>query len=188
MKISRVLFCALLAAGCSQYNVVGTGPQTIGSLVLVPAQQWNRAPTMNSPGNLPTWTADGITLNSISFFADVEDGEPLVRTAKEGDFPVFRADMLPDEIVDVLERTVAKMFQATISPSGRLKPTSFAGETGFEYSFEMVTSDGLTRKALAVGAVRGGNLQLVLYQGTRMVYFDKELTNVQALLSTATIK
>jgi hypothetical protein len=41
----------------------------------------------------------------------------------------------------------------------------------------------------AVGqAILFQKLQLVLYQGTRMVYFDKELANVQSLIASASIK
>ncbi len=188
MKRSGAVLLLMFAGGCTQYNVVDAGPQSVGSLSLVPSHSWNKAPSMAAPGEVPTWTADGISLNSVSFFSDVEDGKPMVRSGKAGDFPVFRANMLPNEIVDVLEKTVAKVFSATIAGQGTLKPAVFAGAKGFEYQFEFVTPDNLNRKAFATGVVHDGRLQLVFYQGTRMVYFDKELPNVQAMLATATIK
>jgi hypothetical protein len=187
MRRAAVLFpCVLMLTACQQYQAVEGGSRNVGSFaVTTPAAVWNEVPGAHASGGLPTWTVDGVTLNSLSFVSGVEDGNPLVEADSEARYPVFHADMLPNDIVELVQSTCAKLFDATITAGGELKPLTIAGQPGFEVTFEFVTGDEVIRRAFAGGTVKDGQLQLVLYQAARMHYFQKDLQHARDLIVTA---
>lgn len=183
-----VLALFVFLSGCAQYALVEQGPQKVKAITVTPSQEWNRVPSMASPGGIPTWTADGISLNSIAFFSEIKGGDPLIRSSKDEEYPIFRADMLPTELVDLIEATVAKLYKATISKSGQLRPLTIGGTPGFEHNFEFVTPDELTRKAYVAGALKEKQLHLIFYQAARMHYYDRHFDSVSAMVETATLE
>ena len=184
----KPLLVALLLtlAACSQYEAVERGQRKVGGMTLTAqAAIWNDVPPAFTPGGLPTWTVDGVTLNSLSFVSDIRDGQPLVEAEKSEKYPVFHADMLPDEIAELMQSTCAKLFQATITRTGELKPLIIAGQPGFELDFEFVTGDEVIRRAFIGGTVKDGRLQAVIYQAARMHYYAKDFTAARDLIVTA---
>jgi hypothetical protein len=181
-----LIACMLIAAGCQQYQAVGSGQSKVGAFsVTAPAAVWNAVPRAHAPGQLPTWTVDGVTLNSLSFVSGIEDGKPLVVADADARYPLFRADMLPTDIAELVQATCAKLFDATVSASGELKPLTIAGQPGFELSFEFVTSDEVIRRAFVGGTVKDAALQLVIFQAPRMHYYAKDLGHARDLIVSA---
>jgi len=175
-------------SSCAHYTVVKTGKQTIGSMTVMPSHEWNRVPAGASLGGLPTWTADGVSLDTVTFFADVKDGNTLIKPEKKDDqYPVFQANMLPTELVDVFESTLAKAYQAKISRSGKLTPLMVDNRPGFQYTFEFVTPDELTRKGYIAGVIKDDHLQMIFYQATKLYYFDHQFQNVRNMVKSMTI-
>lgn len=76
---------------------------------------------MFSVAGLPTWTIDGISLNSLSFIYDIEGGQPLIND-NDKNYPIFNLDMLPTELTDLFESTVAIAFDGNIVEKGVLRP------------------------------------------------------------------
>lgn len=182
------LFPAILVlASCAQYAVVESGPQTIGSMTVTPSQEWNKVPGIASVGKLPSWTADGVSLNTVAFISDVESGEPLVQATQDEEYPIFQSNMLPTEMVDLFESTLTKLYNAKLSGSGELKPLMIDGNPGFEYTFEFVTPDEITRKGYLAGTVKNEKLHMIFYQAARMYYFDQRYQNVKHMVSSMTI-
>ncbi len=184
-----LVVAALLAlAGCSQYQAVERGARKVGGMtVTARAPIWNEVPAAFAPGGLPTWTVDGITLNALFFISDIRDGQALVDAGKDAKFPIFHADMLPNEIAELMQSTCAKLFGATITRTGELKPLDIAGQTGFELDFEFVTNDEVIRRAFVGGTVKGGRLQAVVYQAARMHYYAKDFAAARELIVTASL-
>jgi hypothetical protein len=186
----RLLLVLLLAAlgGCASYAVVESGPQKVKAITVTPSQEWNKVPPMLAPGHLPTWTSDGVSLNTIAFISEIEDGKTLIDAPAKEEFPVFRSDMLPTEIVELIESTIAKLYQGTIAESGQLRPLTLGGVTGFEYRFGFVGQDKLPRQTYVAGAVKDGKLHVILYQAARMHYFDRHIESVAQMVTTAEIQ
>jgi len=178
---------AILVAGCTSYALVESGPQKVKAITIEPPQAWNKVPSMFSPGGVPTWTADGISLNSIAFFSQIKDGEPLISGQKKEGYAVFRADMLPTELVEIVESTVAKLYGATISSKGDLRPLTFGGSPGFEYDFEFLGKDELPRRAYVAGTVKNSQLHMVFYQAARMHYYNRHLAGIAQMVKGASI-
>lgn len=183
-----LLIATVTLTACGQYQQVRQGSTSVGTMsVTTTAPIWNQVPAMHAPGGLPTWTVDGMTLNSLSFVSGVEDGKPLVTARSNEPYPVFHADMLPNEIAELMQSTCAHLFDATITRTGELKPMTIAGQPGFELEFEFVTADEVVRRAFVGGTVKDGKLQAVFYQAARMHYFAKDLAAARELIATAQV-
>lgn len=187
IALRSLLFAAMLAlAACTQYQQVKQGTNAVGSLsVTTRAPIWNTVPAAHAPGRLPTWTVDGVTLNSLSFISDIQDGKPLITEQAKTPYPVFRADMLPNEVAELIQTSCARLFGATVTRTGELKPLTIAGQPGFELDFEFVADDEVIRRAYVGGTVKDGKLQAVVYQAARMHYFDKDLAAARDLIVSA---
>ena len=108
MKLARYAVVATLVmiSGCvTGYTIVEPGVQTLGSMRVTADANWNKAPagyTSSGRSNSRTWTQDGLLLDRIMIIPRVPDGEPILRSRdKSTALPVFRADMLPNEIEEV---------------------------------------------------------------------------------------
>ena len=179
---------SLIAACASYQRIESNTTQRMGPLGITPSQEWNTVPAGNSPGLAKTWTANGTVLDSISFFVAVENGKPMMKGEKEKPFPAFKADMLPHEIVELVQSSYAIELGATITETGTLRPRQFGGQDGFEFNFRFITPDELKRRAFVAGTVRDGRLFLVAFQAAALHYYDKHLASVSRMVDTATVQ
>ena len=96
--------CLLVAiSGCvPTYTLVTPGANSIDNLRVEASPGWNIAPnalTLAARKNSQTWTQDGLLLDRLVFIPSVPDGEPIISSSSDSAaLPVFRADMLPNEI------------------------------------------------------------------------------------------
>ncbi|MEM7541367.1 MAG: hypothetical protein AAF384_07235 [Pseudomonadota bacterium] len=179
-----------LAACAPQYAVVENTQQQIGPLGVNPTQQWNEVPKTHSIGRKPTWTVNGVTLDSLTFFVDVKDGEALLSSQGKEDksYPTYASDMLPHELVEMVEKTFAVELSANISESGELAPVTFGGQPGFEFEFRYITPDELKRRAYVIGAIKNETLNVVVFQAAALHYFDKILPSARSMLRGASVE
>ena len=180
MKRLLILVGVLLLSACNQYTLVQPGLVEVRQITVSPTNPWNAAPSVDSIGGYPTWTTDGVILNSLTFFPAIKNGKPLFRSSRDDPYPVFTTDLLPNEIVEIVEASIAKNLGATISGSSGLKPLMIDGNPGFQSSFDFITGD-VPRRAFVAGAVKGESLYLMLYQATDLYYYDKYLEDVTSM-------
>jgi len=188
MKKIVLLIIVTILGACSTHSIVTDKPQTIKSITVTPTLIWNKVPSNLSIGGVPTWTADGISLNSLSFFSDIKDGKTLIKATKKEQFPIFKADMLPTELVELIESTLAKAYEAKVLSSGNLKPLKLGNDDGFEYTFDFVAGDELPRRGYIAGAVKNEKLHIIFYQAARLHYYDTRVGDVRDIIKTAAIK
>lgn len=180
-----ILLTGLLILGaCTQYSLVKPTTIEVKGITVSPTIPWNSASSAAGVGGKPTWTADGTKLNSVVFFPAVKDGKSLFKSTKKEEYPAFSADMLPNEIAELVESSISKIFKATISKKGTLKPLVIDGNPGFQYNFEFVTQDDIPRRAFVAGATKNSELYLMFYQATRMYYYEKYIDEIKNMAST----
>jgi hypothetical protein len=186
--IAPALAGLLLLNGCAtNYSLVAPGAHEVHGMNVTPRSSWNSVPSFAAPGGVATWTADGLPLNSLAFFAGIEDGKPLLKASAREEYPAFRAEMLPNEVMELVESTVAKQYGATISGAASLDPLSVAGSPGFEFEFEFIGGDKVERRAYGAGAIHDSALWLLLYQAPRLHYYDLYLPEVKGMAGTLTL-
>ena len=183
-KIPVLILWALLLAGCNGYSLVPPTAQTMNGMTVTPATAWNKSPATLGK-NVVSWTADGPLLNEVIFFAGVEEGSPLIKAKSKGQRPPkFRADMLPNEIMELVEATVSLITNSTLISTNNLKPRLVGGLPGFEFDLDYVARNEVERRGRVIGTIQGGKLYLVLYQAPSLYYFDETADEVDQLVSS----
>lgn len=179
---------ALLAAlsGCATYTHVASGEVTVRErMAVVVDRPWNQFDGATRD-KIPTWTQEGLTLDTLRFFVGVQDGQVLVAdTGNKADRPlVFRATMQADDI--------AGLFGAYYSRGGSsfdleaMHPASFLGQPGFRFEFSSVRkSDDVRLKGVVWAAVRDRELFAISFTAPRLTFYPRELPQAEKLAASA---
>tara|TARA_Y100000296_G_scaffold69642_1_gene83601 strand:+ start:887 stop:1489 length:603 start_codon:yes stop_codon:yes gene_type:complete len=158
-------------------------------LVVTPPRDWNRL--SERPGkHAETWTLDGEQLNDVTFYGEIQPGDPLVkeRHKKKDPLPKFRANTLLIEIPELLEgtyRTYKKIGRFDVQS---VEPMSFLGSEGVYFTFEYVDQTQLTRKGEARAAIIDGELFMLTFEAPRLHYYDQTIADFRALADTARLE
>ena len=182
----------LALGGCvTGYTLVAPGTVDLGALQVEADSPWNKAPGQFSTftrKDAQVWTKDGLLLDRLIIIPGVPDGETIVYNPQEdAALPVFRADMLPNEIEELVESSIVKLFgegQVSVSTSG-LRPHRYGAERGVLFDIDVAVSDGPDYKGLAGSFIVDGSLYLMMYFGADPFYFDKHLAEAEAVITGA---
>lgn len=191
-RLATALLAAVLLSGCvTAYTLVEPQRQTVGGAISVePGMKWNKLGYSAFKGKVETWTLDGPALNTLLFFTGVPDGEPLfVRASADSGSqekpPVFRANMNPIEVQELLEATVKLFFQTTLADERGLRAAPVAGGRGFRFDTRMTGQDEVERDGTFVGTIRDGKLYGAWFQGAKLHYFHRYLPEFDRIVSSA---
>ncbi len=193
LNITRLIFLSLALAGCATttYTLVEPERRTVAEVISVqPGVKWNKVNTSEFTGHIEVWTLDGPTLNTLMFFTGVPDDEPLFvrRAVNQGAVeqpPVFRSNMNPFEIQELLEATMARNFQTTIADSRGLRPQPIDEGRGFRFDTSLVGRDEVERHGVFVGTIRGGKLYGAWFQGAKHHYYYRYLDEFDRIIDSA---
>jgi hypothetical protein len=188
-KLTRALLLVLLVTGCAPYALVEPKRIAIDNgLTVEPQIAWTRPnpDSIQKRGPTQAWTVDGFALDEVLFYPGIADGQPLARQVDgQEKLPVFKKDLTAPEIMDLLEATVRRANQTTLTETHNLRPADFGGVPGFRFEMNVVLKDELPRKAIAAGAVSDGKLYMIVYQAPRLYYFDKYADVVERIIASA---
>jgi hypothetical protein len=170
---------------------VMTGGQQIAvaksSLTLTPKTDWNRSSARPSTkGEL--WTLDGASLNELTFYAGIGQGEPLFKERQKAvkPLPKFSAAMLPTDIPQFLEESLRVQLDTAAFTVESVAPATLAGKDGVQFSYRYtVEADNLERRGEARAAVIGGKLYLINFVAPKIYYFDRDIAGVRAMMDSA---
>lgn len=197
IRIIPLILVGMLAGCVSNYSLVAPERQSVGSALSVkPGMEWNRVNSADAEGNIVIWTLDGPVLNQLIFFEGVANDEPLLKprsglfsSAKQDEkLPVFRSNMNPFEIQELVQATITRRFQTTIAECRNLKPVQFAGGSGFRFDTMFTERDDeVDRKGVFIASVRGGKLYGMWFFGAGSHYFDRYLPEFTRLADSVQI-
>jgi hypothetical protein len=191
MRFIAVIALSLLAAGCTQYSLIQ--PQRVvvkDAFSVEPDIAWNRINVTDIQGrtHTETWTADGPLLNALTFFAGIEDGNPLFRRTEEEErrdkLPAFRSTMNSTDIMELVEASYAKITQSSLTKTRNLRPAKFADADGFRFEMSFVGKDEVDREATAAGVVRNGKLYMILYHGARLHHHELRRPQAERIIES----
>lgn len=185
MKRWLLVPAVLVLASCATMTKVGPGETVVRDALTVRLDQgWNKF--ANGTGNAELWTAEGLPLDTLRFYVNVNDGEPLepVRGANRKEVPRFRAAMEPGEIVETFEALSAadgSRFQLL-----KLAPAGFLGAAGFRFDYSLLRkSDEVELRGFGYGAVRNGRLTLIVFQAPKIHFYGQLAARAEALATSA---
>ena len=193
-RLLLVVLALLLSSCATGYRMAPMGERLeVGNsaMTVVPPANWNRAGTLTGPGkNAELWTLDGPRLNEITFYGDIEDGEPLFRETDRRSRPLPRFDnsMLPPDIADLFESSYRVASGTPLFDLGELAPAELAGQPGFRFAYTYtLQGEEVRREGRATGAVINGQLYMITYEAPTIHFFETSLADYEAIIGTATI-
>ncbi len=161
---------------------------TKSTMAVTPTPDWNRwSARPSDKGEL--WTRDGINLNELSFFAHIGNGETLYRNRNQSDSPLpkFKSGMLPTDLVDLFEASNRIVLKTPLFTIDSIEPAKLAGHDGVRFAYHyVVEGDQINRKGEGVAANVGGRLYLVNFVAPEIYYYDRDIANFRAMVSSIT--
>lgn len=183
-----------LVAGCvSGYTLVATGVNAVDTLYVDAGSGWNKAPTNAFTGdrkNSQRWTQDGLSLNQLVFVPAVSDGEALITSRqKDAALPVFRKDMLANELEELAKSTFVKRFGEgnAVVETSNLRPHRFGEDRGIMFDVEATVTDSPRYKGVAGAFVADDKLYFMYYLGATPYYYEKYRAQAEEMIKTATL-
>jgi hypothetical protein len=195
MKIRVVLGICLIAltSGCVSYTLIPAGTVGVGALQVSPTENWNKAPKVHAPSlrkGSEMWTKDGRLLDRMVIISGVPDGESLIVSPRESAaLPVFRADMLPNEIEELAESTFVKYFgegNAAVSTEN-LRPHRFGEHRGIMFDLTAVVTESPVNKGTVGAFIVDEHLYMLFFIASTPHYYDKHIESAQELIKGARI-
>jgi hypothetical protein len=205
-RLILALFAALAVAGCAgggggygggygfnRFRLIEAQEQDVArTMVVTPTIRWNRVPRQVT--DIPreeNWTLHGIPLDGLAFIGGLEDGKPLVRYQRRRDIrqiPNFRADMTPPEIASMIE-TYYRIRAGSVSfTMTGLQPRTFLGQQGFQYDYEHLGGNEVTRQGRVVGTIVGGRLYMILFDAPKRHFFPEIIPEVERIIESARLE
>ena len=198
MNANRLLIAGLstlLLGGCvtAGFSLAESGVHDVNGLQVTAAAPWNKAghgATPSSRKDAQTWTRDGLLLNRVIIIPAVNDGESLfISRDKSAALPVFRADMLPNEIEELMESSITKMFgEGAVSvTTSNLRPQKFTQFGGFMFDIEAAVSDSPDYRGSVGAFTHEERLYLVAFLAAQPHYYNAIRAEADALIKSATL-
>jgi len=180
-------------SGCVSFTVMDPGDFSSSGFVVTTDISWNQAPaeaTRLSRPDSRTWTQDGFLLDRLLIIPAVPGGEPIFRqTSSSQALPLFEATMLPNEIQELIESSIVKLFGeggAAVETRG-LRPQSYGADKGIMLDVEVSLSDGPDYRGLTGALVVDEKLYLILYLAAEPYYFEKHVERATRVIKSARV-
>lgn len=191
VTVLAVAGLALVTTGASAHKLRESGKNVVlgsSKVSVTPSRDWNRL-SQNIGKNTETWTIDGEQLNDVTFFLGIEPGMPLVRerSKKKEPMPKFMSTTLLVEVPELLETTYRAYKGIGTFEVISVQPEKFLGAEGVNFSYKYVDADELTRLGEARAVIVKGKLYMFTYDAPRLNYYDKAMSEYQALVKTAVL-
>ena len=188
-RAALVLGVVTWLAGCAQLSHVATGEVAIKQRLLVTVDKpWNQFDRIAGDAT-PTWTQEGVSVDTLRFHVGLKDGELIAPTPNEpkGQKPLaFRTSMQASDVV--------ALFEAYYSRDGsrftldKVSPATFIGQSGFMFEFSSIRkSDEVRLRGIGWGAVRNGELFVVTYTAPRLAFFPRGVESATSIAKSARV-
>ena len=194
MKRCKSWLCIGLAflSGCvTSYSLVDPGPAAVGALNVDVDGSWNRAPPGHTPfarAGTETWTQDGLLLDRLVIVPGVPDGEAILKERDESAaLPPFRADMLPNELEELVESTLLKTLGEGRSAvhTENLRPHRFGEHLGVLFDFQATVSDSPQYHGVSGAFIADDTLYMLYYLAAVPHYYEKHRVSATRIIESA---
>lgn len=172
----------LLLAGCAN-PLIKPGAQSIDGLALNTPVSW----TDYGMRGQRLWTRDGVLLNALRIYTDIQPGEHVFRArernSKKDEGARFRSGLSAIEIQEVILEALRANGLANVN-ADELRPTTLAGRSGFRFRLSFDSSDGLHYRGLVLGEGEDGSLSYLIYTAPAEHYYEQIVGAVEAIFTS----
>jgi hypothetical protein len=187
-RLFALLLATLLAACATPVKMVrvDTGEAAVGERLLVRSDgRWNTF--SGAAAGVVTWTHDGLPLDTLRFFTDIADGQPIVPANPNVKRGSFRKGMRAHEIVALFEAEFTR--DGSVFTLDRLEPASIAGEKGFRFEFQLLRKgDELHMRGIGQGVEHDGKLYALVFVAPRIAFFDRHAPRARQVFDSVRFK
>jgi hypothetical protein len=183
-------------AGCASavYRAAPPGVYTTGQLQVTLDDAWNEASsgaTLNARPLAKTYTRDGLLLDRLMLISEVSDGESIFRSRdKSIALPVFHPDMLPNELEELMESSILKLYgegEAAVSTEN-LRPHDFGGRSGIMFDITAAVTESPDYRGMVGAFIAEERLYMIIFLAAEPYYYGKHKEDVTEILNSATIR
>ncbi len=191
--LALIIALTALTACVAPFSLVTPGAVAVENLTVQAGSGWNSAPAHQrqyARKDSVAWTKDGLLLDRLVIIPGVPDGEPLLTSReKTAAMPVFRADMLPNELEELVESSIVKFFgegQAVVSTEN-LRPQRFGAIRGVLFDLSATVTESPEYKGLVGAFIADHKLYVIYFLGATPYYYGKHIAAAEAIIKSATI-
>lgn len=174
------LLLALLG-GCSS-PLVKPGAQTVDGLALSTPLSWS---DLGYQGQR-LWTRDGVSLNALRIYTDIEPGEHVFRARLRGERDEgarFRVGLSDVEIAELIVEGLRTSSLVNVRATD-LRPATLNGRSGFRAELAFDNNGGLHYRGLVLAEGEDGSLSFLMYTAPAEFYFERDRAAVEAIFSS----
>jgi len=182
-----------LGACVAPYTLVAPGLVPVGGLQVQAGSGWNDAPAHQrqyARSGSVAWTHDGLLLDRLVIIPGVPSGEPLLLARdKTAAMPVFKADMLPNEIEELVESSIVKFFgegQAVVN-TANLRPQRFGADAGIMFDLSATVTESPEYRGMVGAFIADDRLYVLYFLGAVPYYYDKHIGAAEAVIKSASL-
>lgn len=194
MKTRLVVYCAMaFLGGCISFAAVLPGESNFSGLTLKTTDTWNQAPremTRLSRPDAKIWTRDGMLLDRFIIIPAVPGGEPIFRqTTSSQALPLFESSMLPNEIEELTESSIVKLFGegGAVVETSMLRPHRFGENKGIMFNLDVSVSDGPNYRGVTGAMVVNEKLYLIVFLAAVPHYYEKHLDEAVQIIKSSRV-
>ena len=182
----------ILASGCSVYTVAAPGEHDFSGLKVQTGLAWNQLPRgvrMNQRVESNIWTRDGTSLDRIVIIPGVPSGEPIFPQSRSSQaLPVFESSMLPNEIEELAESSIAKLYRVGVAvETSNLRPHRYGDNRGILFDLAVTLSDGPNYRGVAGALIVNEKLHIIFFLGAEPYYYQKHLEDALVIIKGARV-
>ncbi len=186
------LFCVcIVPAQAAWKGMIAGTPIAVAnsSMTVVPSGDWNRwsfRPSLYGE----IWTRDGVSLNELSFFAQIPNDQTIYREQfrNEQQLPKFKSDMLLTDVVEMFEASNRIVLRTSIFQVDKVEPAKIGvyDAVRFNYSYA-VQGDELARSGEGVAAIVDGKLYVANFVAPSIHYFGRNVASFREMVASIKI-
>ncbi|WP_282604825.1 hypothetical protein [Pelagibius sp. Alg239-R121] len=170
----------------STYTPLGSEPHSIGSAYQVtPVDSWQKYSSTADVDFLVHWTSGRSHSANFALFHDLSEGDALFRYT-DPDFPLFRADMTPEEVATLLRETMKLRGMLSIETEN-VRPAKFGSLPGFKFDTNYVRSNSTLGRGSVLGTIINGRLQLI-YFTSGVESFDEYVDDAEFMMESVVLQ
>lgn len=183
MRWIAAISLALIVSACVKpYELVKPGQHKVDGVYQIKTENnWSQANIFP----FKPWTIDGDNLQTLMLIGGLKEGETIFAGVKgEKVAPKFDTDMRETDIAELVEGSFEFLGMSDFTATN-IRPAPFDKLQGFRFDYEFIGASGLRYRGEALGAVDDQQrLNLILYSGARLHYFEKHRGKVEKIFAS----